>query len=485
MNPIALALSYGYSADKVLSYISNAFPAIAPQIKQAVKYGYTPTKIVGFLTELFGGGEQIKGGTEAAQEVLSGEQVKDKAKSLAGLGLSALGGYAAGKALPSIAQGLSGALGGGQSGPPPGSPTPAAGPGPAPIPTTPSPQPAIGPQPMANAPVHTNPIAPVGPTPPGTAPPAAITQNAAMAQPAIKPWSNVSPNQSIQLIKDLGLEQRINALRQAGNSPDTISKVISNFIAPEQKKYILDKMKSGEAKPLQEAVMDYLSSNQGNENVQKAQVAPQGPEMLEPQGEKLDEAKQETEVERPKKGQTVIDVKSGISGQLKDMKEKQALIDEDGKLHKVEAKNVETVPLSEKDLGDLLDDLHNEIEKETGEEVSRAVRLAAYDPDKNILLYIPQGGSPYLYDDISPDDAEYLKSTLQLRRTTGENFIGAWKEGTKSIMGSKMHDLIKKLQAERGGKGNEYSVKFQTIYDPHGIAIKAKKEKDRQKRKKK
>lgn len=47
-----------------------------------------------------------------------------------------------------------------------------------------------------------------------------------------------------------------------------------------------------------------------------------------------------------------------------------------------------------------------------------------------------------------------------------------------------MYQLIKKLQSERGGKGNEYKNKFMTIYDALEPAKKALKERYAERKKK-
>ncbi len=70
-----------------------------------------------------------------------------------------------------------------------------------------------------------------------------------------------------------------------------------------------------------------------------------------------------------------------------------------------------------------------------------------------------------MYDDISPEDIEALTNLLTQRKSTGDNFIGRWEAGTESPIGAAMYQLIKKLQSERGGKGNEYKNRFETIYD--------------------
>lgn len=568
MNPILNALAQGYTHSQVMNYISSAFPSLAPSINQAKKYGYTPTKIINFLSSLFSGGEEIKGGTEAFQEKLSGEQASQKFKQLGALGASL---YGASKALPALVGGARGTPGGSAS--PPGSPSP----------TLPSPQPPIGPQPMGGAPVRPPPIPPVGPIPPQQTLPAPLSPQSQIVAPAVN---------SQKILEEMGIADRAKNLASAGNPPDIIAAQISQLLTPGQRKWLDEKIKAGEAKPINEMVGEFLASQPITQKPQskaalqepikpEVKTAPQVEERLdleppeipkeedkryharlneEAESEQLEkekeidaihywdkyildhtknrdkplkstkdfirEAKEQQKVfenhyakghnpeeyremheslqkyinhlqeldaledhekyikKNLKKGITVLDSETGEVGTLKDHKQKEALVDEDGKLRKAKVEDLIPSPLPNKDLAELFDDLNAGIEKEIGEEVSRAVRLLAYYPESNSVLYVPWQGVPYLYDDISEEDRDFLLNNLQKRRTTGENLIGAWKEGTHSVMGSKMHDFIRKLQSERGGKGNEYSAKFQIVYDPHKYAIEAKKEKMRKRKKK-
>ena len=124
------------------------------------------------------------------------------------------------------------------------------------------------------------------------------------------------------------------------------------------------------------------------------------------------------------------------------------------------------------------------MEKETGEDVSRMVQWAGYNPETNTLQFLPHSGKLYKYGDISPEDAALLTDILSTRKTTGANFIGAWKAGSKSPIGAALSKLIRKLQSERGGKGKEYEETHEPIYSAYEPAIEAKKEKARKKKKK-
>jgi len=158
--------------------------------------------------------------------------------------------------------------------------------------------------------------------------------------------------------------------------------------------------------------------------------------------------------------------------------------DDNGKKHKIPEEELISSPLPEKDLAELYEDLVGGIEKKTGQQVSRNVEWAGYDPKTNELAYKPHGSDRlYAYGDIEPEDVEQLTSLLTQRKTTGENFIGAWEAGTASPIGAAMHALIMKLQKTRGGKGNEYKNRYETLYDALEPAKKALKERHAERKK--
>lgn len=313
-------------------------------------------------------------------------------------------------------------------------------------------------------------------------------------QPNISPSSIQSPVpsqppnvNSSQILQEMGLTEKINNLFKAGNNPEQISAGVQLSLTPGSKNYLQNKLKSGEAKPLPEMIQDYLTEQQGQQRTEAAQKIDQvTPEQKTAISEKLMAGEKAKPLEKmveqtPQKG-SVVSTPDGMVGEIKDIKKKEALVESDGKLHKVKVDELIQSPLPEKDMADLYDDLIKGIEKETGEEVSRNVNWAGYDPEKNQLAYLPRDGALYIYDDISEQDKSMLEKFMSTRKTTGENYIGAWTEGTKSPIGAGMSALIKKLQAERGGKGNEYSQKFPTLYSALEPAQKAAKAKKRKKK---
>lgn len=176
----------------------------------------------------------------------------------------------------------------------------------------------------------------------------------------------------------------------------------------------------------------------------------------------------------PKKGETAFTPK-GI-GQVIEERNGKYLVEVDGKKFQVSKDEIESAP-AEKDVASLFDELQEEIKKTTGQEISRAVSFAGYDDKQNSLAFLPHDGPMYVYTNIPDDLKERIKSLLGKRKTSGENFIGAWTEGTESPAGSEMQKIIKLLQSQRGGKGSEYAYKFDSVYNFLEAAYKAKKRK--------
>jgi hypothetical protein len=534
--------------------MSSAFPSLAPSIEKAKKYGYSPSKIISYLGSLFGGGEEIKGGTEAAQEKLSGQQTKEKFKQLGGLGVGVLGAYAASRAVPSLVQGARGLLGGPNTAPP-GSP-----------PTTPSPQPPIGPQPMGNAPVSPPPVPPVGPAPAGATAPVTPPANAQTAAPSQAPIAPGNPQQSATVIEQMGLGEKIKNLVSAGNPPETIAAAINVSLKPGQKKWLDDKIKSGEAQPLEQMVKDYISARPVDISKESGQYPNSGSALsaqakliqpLEEQKEVYPEYPGESEEEKAlfhqrqeeeaqlmdkeerdrfnnieywdkwlrehtknrekplrstkdflleakaqqkimeshwekghnrdeqlemhaslqkyvdhlreldaleerdknvKKGDLVFDEESENFGKLKDIKKKEALIDDNGKLHKVKLENLEKTP---EDLIKAAQDLLKIPEVDR----SSVISLLTYRPSSNELFIQYHNGETYAYEDIDKDLVNEITEAMGTPVTSGKNIYGAWEEGKKDSRGAALiHKILRDPKYSKENEGKTWE-KLGTHYD--------------------
>lgn len=182
-----------------------------------------------------------------------------------------------------------------------------------------------------------------------------------------------------------------------------------------------------------------------------------------------------------KNSNPLVLLKSGQVGEIESEKDGISKIRIGDQVRDIGEENFVRSDISKKDLAELYKEVIEESARVSGEDVSRNVSWAGYDPKVNEFIYLPHDGGAYIYDNISEQDAKNLTEILTLRKTSGENFIGAWKKGSKSPIGSAMHAFIKKLQAERGGKGNEYVRKFHKIYDAFEVAKEAVKRKKKRK----
>lgn len=456
-NPIIRGLALGYSAQKLIGFLSKAFPSLSPKIRQARSQGHTAEQILGFLSKSTDRDLPIG----ASQQQIHSENTK-RQEALVKHGLVAAGGaaatYALSRAMPNMLQQLSGS--GNQQPPQPANSIVSPG-------STLPPQ-----QPQIQTTQPTNPLQ----QPPA---PSNITQAPQQSQATAIQQASPQVNVSQILSKYPGFASKIEELRKGsyahpqGNDASNIAAYFHSVHPKETK--LLEKDAGA---PIEKVIEDYLSSSQN----QQTESTPSLNQENKPEIAETPQIQQE-EPSKIEKSSTVISP-NGV-GQVKEIRNGKALIEVDGKKHQVNEEDLISSPIPEKELADLYDDVLRGIEQETGEEVSRNVNWAGYDPNTKELAYRPHNGKLYIYDDISEEDIEELTSILSQRKSTGQNFIGAWKEGTRSPIGARMFQLIQKLQKERGGKGNEYKNRFEVIYDALEPATRALKEKHAKRKKKK
>ena len=477
---ITKALSRGFTSKQIIDYLLKKFPNHSDKIKEALAAGFTVDQVVKYL----GGGKKAlnqmapissteTGVNSEFAQIRQKQTEKNKAENqvvtagaagLAGAGLGAsMASSALTRAVPSNLLGY----------------IPGTRPGPQSNPLTS--QSPMGPGP--NSPGIN--VMPQAPKPPMAASPNQPTPQSIPRPPQpIQPQRDV--NKSVDIIKSTGHEATVKNLLEGGLSPTDIKDTLGQIMGKKKLKE-LEKETGG----IEQAIEDYASTI-----VQKLQETPletaeipneQSTTDLLPKPTEFVEEPIEEEKPKPIAKKETVATPQGI-GQIKEIRNGKALVEVDGKLHKVEESDLVQSPLPMEELADLHDNLIKGIEQHTGKEVSKNVEWAGYDPKLNELAYKPWsgGGKVYIYSDISPEDKDELLSILAERKTSGSNYIGAWEKDTKSPIGNRMHALIMRLQKERGGKGNEYRTKFETIYDPLEPAKNASKEryKNEQKRKK-
>lgn len=454
MNSIFQALNSGYTPDKVLEYISKALPHLGGSIYKAKSAGYTVKQILGFLAKT-SSERDTKGMSDpeirAMNSRTEAEMVKNGLTMTAGaLGTAALGRAAAGAIAPHLPA-LSNR----------GTPN---APGTNRGPLIPSPSTAQAPQQTTqSSPLPNMQSAPTS---------GANSVSTSPQQPPV-----LSANISTQPVKTINAKEildsskatpQVQTLLENGNDPNQVGGYFRKF-----HQNTVNQIEKETGKSFEDIISEYAKE-------QPAQISKK-PEIITETQIKKDSLNASPFVENVEES---VFTPSG-KGIIKEISGDNALIEEDGKLKQHKLDKVIESPLPEKDLAELYEDLIKGIEKQTGKPVSRNVESAGYDPKNNELVYKPHGSDKfYVYDDISPEDVETLTNLLTQRKSTGSNFIGAWEAGTESPIGAAMYQLIKKLQAERGGKGNEYKNKFETIYDALEPAKEALKKKYAESKKK-
>lgn len=464
MNPIFQALNSGYPADEILNFISKAIPQMGAGIKKAKSYGYPAQQILGFISKNFET-EDRRGMSESERHAVNRRADAERAKY--GLKAAATA-FGAAVVTPLAASAARGALSRA-------------------LPTNLANMLNPGTSQAGAGPAAASGIAQISPGAVGIAQPASAAMQGmpqqanlpqfSTQQPPVAPV-NVAPNisQVAESVQPQGISGNLGDVLVKHTSKDQIDKLIASGNGPKEVAGFLEKFKPKEAKaiekeagqPLEKVVEEYLKANPQQQAAQKAEEVT-APEPAE---------------EKPiEKGSTVA-TPAGV-GEVKEIRNGKAIVEVDGKKHAVDENELIEPPIPEKDLADLYDDLISGIEKQTGKQVSRNVEWAGYDPNSNELAYKPHGSDKlYAYADISPEDVELLTGLLTQRKSTGQNFIGAWEAGTESPIGAAMYQLIKKLQAERGGKGNEYKNRYETIYDALEPAKQAAKKRHAERKKK-
>lgn len=453
MNPILTALSQGYSHQQVLSYITRAFPQLAQPISNATKQGYDVKKILGFLSKNFDT-ENRHGMSEsqrhAANQRADAERAKHGLSVSAGLIAAPLAAYAARNALtralpPALQHGV------GMSQQTLNASNPAV-----------QNQNATASQPTQGMPPQVNPLQnplqpPVNPAQNAQAP-----VNQGVNIPQQQQTGQVNLN---QIAKQLNSAEKIKDLVKLGWNEEQITAYFNKF-HPD----IVKKAEKESGKTFNDFIKQYLAElPQEAESIAQHPAAQSQKSMLPEsppqQTEKLEE--KAAIVVEPTKKKDIVETPQGI-GEVKEIRNGKALIEIDGKLHKVDESEIEEPPLPKKELADLYDDLKSEIEAHTGEEVSRHVTLLGYDPNTKQLIYMPWRGQPYIYNDVTDDEIANLRDKIK-RKTSGENFIGAYREGTESPVGAAMSEFIQKRKAEQKAKGlekkeNIHKAKYEKLY---------------------
>jgi hypothetical protein len=437
------ALSNGFTTKQILDYIIKKFPQHSDKIKSALAAGFSVDQVIKFLS---GGNKTLNeenGSHTEFEQMRKGDIQKRENINKAGLIAGGLG--ASALSAPMVAQALKRAL-----------PQNVLGA----IPQAFQSEPAISQETIENQ-TQQPPVNPSN-----------IPQQKASIQPEVKSI-NVG-----QLLEKSGLKKHVDNLANRIKDPKQIAGVLYSRFPNEMKQF---QEESG--KNMEDAIGDYLSGNPEQSGAIPGKSG-KNPIISEELGENsLQSPEISDEIPTKISKSSIVATPNGV-GEVREIRKGEALVNVNGKMHKVKEEELIESPLPEKELADLYDDLISKIEKEGEQEISKNVYWAGYDPKTNELAYLPHDGSLYVYENISPEDAKELTNILVQRKTSGQNYIGVWKKNTSSPIGAQMSKLIRRLQSERGGKGNEYSNKFQKVYDALEIAKSAAKKQYEERKKK-
>jgi KTSC domain-containing protein len=446
------ALAQGFNAKQILDWLMNNHKKIGKHIRSAKSQGYNDDQILTYLTKgqhaSHGERNEMLGGmTEQEKGARIFNQGTDWNKLAKGVGTAATlatGAYGLARGIPALArsgvgQNILSRFGMGARQQQPNIP-------PSTVTTPTSPQGNISPtnaQPVAQS---SNPnIQQSQPTQAAQSP---QVQN----QPSSTP---INKNVSVDIIQQMELENKVKNLASAGNSPEAIAAAINISLKPHQKKFLEEKIKSAQAKPLKETIEDYLSlegQNISNNKANEKKTSELG-DLLHENVEKPSNF--------PEKGSFVA-TPDGNVGYIKDIKKTEALIDEDGKIHKLKIKDLkmpdETVVQTVTRLLEM-----PEIDK------SSIINYWSYDPEDKELFLMFHNGETYKYLDVPEELEQELSEAAISPKTKGKNEFGAWSQEDPLSRGATfIQKLIAHPKYKKSGKGekqNPFYRKLRKGYD--------------------
>lgn len=444
MTPIIRALALGYAAPQILEFVSRAFPSLTGKIKKAQSSGYSVDQILKILNQGMGGDSNLPS-TEAQIQNRRDVRRENIANELLSLGGASLGGLAASKAFPGFVNSLKGSLG-------PSSSVGAEAVGGALQSGSQIDQPQISPQQPPPLPEQLQQQAPQQQISPSQV----LPQNVAQQPPSFD---------SATILTELGLDEKINNLLAQGKAPEQVSREVVGGLNPKQRKLFTEKVAKGEIPPTLESVIrDYASKVQPLD-IQAKQAA------------------------KPVKG-NLVETPDGMIGTIEHIQDKQALVkDENGKTHKVLAKDLQ-------DLTDKYKDVHIDVSNVPESERSaplygvtprhdqKSIQVEFFPKDENVSKIVYE----YFRKDgerIPEELQAKLREGMAIPVSSGIEWSGFWNAEEADSRGSTFHHDLK-MQAqdldkvEQGKEQDNPSipywfVKVEKIFE-HGIHTEAKKE---------
>ena len=116
-------------------------------------------------------------------------------------------------------------------------------------------------------------------------------------------------------------------------------------------------------------------------------------------------------------------------GEVKEIRGENAIVEVDGKKHKVPVEELEAPAFTDEEVADKYDALFAAIPES---ERSGFISWSGYDENLNKLGFIPRGGKYEELFDITPEEAQQIKEGTGTARTSGEVREGLWVAGEET-----------------------------------------------------
>lgn len=468
---ITQALSYGYTASQILRYLGNSNSPLSKGIAKASALGYGANQIIQYLSAP--GGEEDEGLTDS-EKYLKGAGATTRSESNAkarkylkgalDLGTAAYLGTQAFKSLTQSADDLKQGIEGLTSTPAGAPPSPP--PSPMPVDPMSGNTPGMQIDKGIQAPGQV-------PTPPVRPPQQPMQQPTMQAQPQ-QPMQQ-QPAKETFVKKALKNQSIENLSRESQDEArfltSTLDKMEQQGMPWEDPRVQKIRMRIG----------NLMKGKQGLPEQERARFKEQYPDQPS-QKEQQQPFAPAVSKQTLAKGSRAL-TPSGDIAEIEDLPGKTAKINIDGKRSVMESDDLTPIPDNAEEVEDLYRKLLDKIPE--GEK-SRMADYVGYDANSNSLQIIFHDGKSYVYDDVPEDIVKEIVGSQFMAKTSGQNYIGKWYKDAPSI-GAGISLLIKDLQASRGGKGSEYTKKFEELYSLHRHPknkLKEKEQREKEKRKK-
>lgn len=484
MTPILQGLAQGYSGDQILKYMARAFPKIAPHIAKATASGYTVDQVIKYINRLMEEEVTPRGLSSHEIEARNQKKYNELGKKILGTASTAAGVTAFARNIPNIIKsGLS----------------------------------QVGPSPMANAPVQPSSVnAPSTPATPPLSPEAQERkqsfENPLINDPQFKEYVKQRMSEGTESTPEKMFREYQSQLASQKKQPPLMSSIATDVEKMQQKEPVPapvleeiveekpvtlpatkfnilspeDWKKRSSGEKTEEKKLGKFKNIHTNEEVEvkespkadqyelirenksnllfpkKAFNAHFVPVEEKKEPESYSEwlaHKEKTNWEKegkPEKG-SIVATPDGEVGEIKDIRQTEGLVDEDGKLHKVKLSDIQMPDEKiQQTVARLLE--IPEIDK------SSIINYWAYDPTDKELFLMFHNGETYKYSDVPEELESELAEAGVSPKTKGENEFGAWAQDDPTSRGATfINKLISHPKYKRSTKGAEPNPHYRKL----------------------